>query len=454
MSAASAMSAKSVSCKPLLALLAASATCGAAIPAQAQDAPTITCRDGTGDSRAMPRIVNFEISPAHEPVGTRLATPREASVTGGDAERGYLRLALQLEAAVPAGCLMPLRIAAASDQGDPRSLIPARQLAAFLDGMEITADRIEIDTHLAGALRFEGNGTDRAEFRIPVQAAEGARAVRHSLKLVVGRDVAGALPFAVNVQPLAPFTLIAPSGPARHGTDLILQARIDRPLLPETAGLPLRATLSGAALGGLRPTASALAVPAVQTTGGWDTRFTPLRAEMTLVPGDVAAETSGTVTFAWSGHQQTVPVTVQPFTVCTPRFTVAAVAGGLRVTMANQNRGACPDHVVSPRALQTSAPRLSPTSATISSEVVTGLAATGPVLQRTPMIANTGTAAPTMLRARRDDGGETFTLAAAAPGALGVGTRFGFEARPVAGGAAVRFEYALKSADLAIIAGR
>ena len=36
---------------------------------------------------------------------------------------------------------------------------------------------------------------------------------------------------------------------------------------------------------------------------------------VTLVPGDVAAETSGTVTFAWSGHQQTVPVTVQQATL-------------------------------------------------------------------------------------------------------------------------------------------
>lgn len=446
------MSARSTRRPPLIVLLAAGTAPFAALPAQAQEQPVITCRDGSGDSRPMPRIVDFSISPASDPAGARLATPREASVTGGDAERGYLRLSLQFDAAVPLGCRMPLTIAVASDRGDPGALVPARQLAAFLDGMEIVNNQINIDTHLAGALRFEGNGTDRAEFRIPVQAADGARAVRHQLKLVVGRDYAGGLPFTVNVQPLAPFTLTAPAGPARHGTDLVLQARIDRPLLPETQGLPVQAALSSPDLGGLRPTIKVQQTPAQQATGGWDPRFTPLRAEMTLVPGDVAAETRGTVTFTWSGQQQSVPLTVQPFTVCAPRFTVAAVAGGLRVTMANQNRGACPDHLVTPRAPQQPALRLSPASATVSSQVVSGLSATSPVLARTTTTSVSGPA--TMLRARRDDGGETFTLAPAALPGLAAGMRFGFEARPAAGGASQRFEYTLKPSDLAIIAGR
>ncbi|MBK6800715.1 MAG: hypothetical protein IPG83_04335 [Novosphingobium sp.] len=447
------MSAISAPRLSFLAVLAATTAPFAALPAKAQEAATISCRDGSGDSRPMPRIVDFSISPASDPAGVRLATPREASVTGGDAERGYLRLALQLDAPVPLGCRMPLTIAAASDSGDPRALAPARQLAAFLDGMEIIADRVEIATHLAGALRFEGNGTDRAEFRIPVQAADGTRAVRHALKLVVGRDYAGALPFTVNVQPLAPFTLVAPAGPARHGTNLVLQARIERPLLPETLDLPLRATLSSAALGGLRQTLRTVDTPALQATGGWDPRFTPLRAEMTLVPGDVAAETSGTVTFAWSGQQQSVPLTVQPFTVCVPRFTVAAVAGGLRVTMANQESRRLPRSCGHPRAPQQPSLRLAPVSATVSGQAVTGLATTSPVqLRTTATTVNANTAA--MLRARRDDGGETFTLAAAALPGLTAGLRFGFDARPTAGGASQRFEYTLKPADLSIIAGR
>lgn len=409
----------------LPALLAALATPSAT----AQTPQTFSCATGAVDpspalsanNRPLPRILQWGVRADTDPLPPPGRELRDATVTGGDAARGWLRLDLRFDTAIPDGCRLPLTLSDASDTGNPNDRVVVERLARVLDGLSISASGgQDMMDHLRGALAFAGTGTDSASFRIPIRASEGERTTRHALKLVLRSNTPEAFPFTVNVAPLPPFALVAPETTLRAGTPVLLRAQHPAALLPGTAAMPVTFRLSSAALG--RWQAAPAATP-TETRSVWDTRFTPLRAEAAFVPASAPQATPGSVAVVWAGRTQTLPVSIPATAVaaagCEPAFAVAAAPGGLRLTLSNRATGTCPAHVATARppalAVLQPSPSRAPLRATPTTVSRLGSPVTG--LSGVP-------AALPALSTARDDAGVLFAIPRAAFGQLKAGTRF------------------------------
>jgi hypothetical protein len=288
--------------------------------------------------------------------------------------------------------------------------------------------------HLSSALSIVGTGTDMVTLRFPIRAVTDNRTVSHALKLVMARNYAGGLPFTVNAAPLPAFTVAAPTGPLAPGTAIGVRADHPVALLPGTAGMPVTFRLSSPALGRWQPF---IAASPAEALGSWDDRFTPFRAEATFVPSSRAEAGSGNITVIFAGRSVSVPISVAAVApppvaatpACDPAFAVAAVSGGLRVSMTNRGRGTCPTYSVRPRPIGKIAAPLTPAQIRLVSPAL-------------------GTVGGKGLTA-------TFKLDAAAIGSLKPGTRVEFDLVPdgaKATDAPQRTEITLKASDIAIIA--
>lgn len=410
---------------PLAGLLAAFATA----LAPARSTPTFSCATGAIDPspaqsanhRPLPRILQFGVRADTDPLPPPGREQREATVTGGDATRGWLRLDLRFDTAIPDGCRLPLTLTDAGDAGNPSDRLVVERLARVLDGLSVSASGgQDLMDHLRHALAFAGTGSDTASFRVPIRAGEGERTARHALKLVLRSPSPEALPFTVNVAPLPPFGLVAPETTLRPGTPVLLRAQHPSALLPGTAAMPVLFRLSSTALGRWQP-----ALPATpgETRSVWDARFTPLRAEAALVPASATQVASGQVTVVWAGRTQTLPVSI-PATAaaaagCSPAFAVAAFPGGLRLNLSNRAGGTCPVHLATTRPPALAVLQPSPSSAPLRA------APAGVQRLGSPVSGLSGVpAALPVLGAARDDGGVLFAIPRAAFGQLKAGTRF------------------------------
>jgi hypothetical protein len=408
-----------------------------AAPAAAQSGRSFDCRtgnlvgEGTPGSRPVPAIARYAVSAADNPLpaGAGRET-REASVVGGDAERGWLIIDLKFDAAIPQGCALPIKLTLARDSGNPGDQAVINGLIEVLDGME----EREILPHLRGAMAFAGEGTDQARLRIPIRATTTSRPKAHALKLVVGLDYAGGLPLTVNVVPLPALALVAPSGPLAGGSVTVLRAEHRTRLLPGTARMPVMFRLSSGTLGRWQ---APLAPGSLESRGGWDDRFTPLRAEQPFVAASSGQAVSGTVSATFGGSTVTMPITVAaaapppppPAAACDPVFSVTAVAGGLRVAVSDRAKGKCPVFLVRPRPLGTLAAPFSTAAAKLALPA-----------------GSTGPTAPA-----------SFTLTPKGLAGIKAGTRVEFEIVPEGASgsvAAQRVGITLSALDVARIAGK
>jgi hypothetical protein len=428
-----------------------------ASPALAQGQLTFSCATGdasntratSGEQRPVPRILRYGVAAATDPAAPPLRESREATVTGGDAARGWLRIDVVFDAAIPRDCKLPLKLTTATDQGGARDTGVGAQLTRVLDGLEpIAGGGTSVMDHLAGALTFTGNGSDTASFRIPIRATESAGPDRHALKLVMASDYAGGLPFTVVVNPLPVFSLVPPGGPLTAGTPTLLRAQHPVGLLPGTAAMPTRFRLTPATLG--RWQGASTATPA-EMTSRWDDRFAPMRSEAALVPALIDQPTQGTVTVTFAGRSQSMPVAINPAPPsCDPAFALAAAPGGLRLTMTNRSRGDCPAHVATPLMPARAIFQLGPAQATVQTASVSGLRPVSPA----PGLR--ATSVP-MLSAQRNDGGALFTINRMALIQLAVGTRFDIDVQPEGASGSTgkrRIGITLTAADLAVIRGQ
>jgi hypothetical protein len=408
-----------------------------AAPAAAQSGRSFDCRTGnlvgagTQGSRPVPAIERYAVSAADNPLPTGAGREtREASIVGGDAERGWLIIDLKFDAAVPRDCVLPIKLTLARDSGNPGDQAVINGLVEVLDGME----EREILPHLRGALAFAGEGTDQVRLRIPIRATTTIRPKAHALKLVVGQDYARGLPLSVNVVQLPALVLVAPPGPLAGGSVSLLRAEHRTPLLPGTARMPVMFRLSSGTLGRWQ---APLAPGSLEGRGGWDERFTPLRAEQAFVAASSGQAVSGTVTASFGGSTVTMPITIAaaapppppPAAACDPVFSVTSVAGGLRVTAADRAKGKCPVFLVRPRALGSLAALFS----TAAAKLVIPAGSPDPV------------------------GPATFALTAKGRASIKAGTRLEFDIVPegASGGAAPqRIGITLSALDLARIAGK
>lgn len=431
--------------------------------AQTQTQLSYSCATGdvianqglSGDRRPVPRILRYGVAAASDPASVPLRETREASVTGGDAQRGWLRIDVLFDAAIPRECRLPLKVTMASDQGNPRDSSVPLQLARVLDGFEpVTGGGTTVMDHLAGALAFAGNGSDTASFRIPIRATENDRSDRHALKLVMAGDYAGALPFSIIVNPLPAFSLVPPAGPLTAGTATLLRAQHSQALLPGTAAMPATFRVAPATLGRWEMARSS--TPA-EVTSRWDERFTPMRSEAALVPAQIDQPVQGTVTVTFAGRSQSMPVTINPAPpTCDPAFALAAAPGGLRLTMTNRSRGTCPAHVATPQMPARAIFQLSPMQATVQTPGISALRPVSPSpVSQAPGSLRT-TAVP-MLSAQRSDGGVLFAINRLALIQLAVGNRFDIDVQPEGASGAQgrrRIGITLTAADLAVIRGQ
>ena len=412
----------------------------AATPGLAQSGTSVDCTtgrlvvDGAQGSRPLPAILRYAVSAADNPLppGAGRET-REASIVGGDAERGWLIIDLKFDAAVPRDCKLPINLTVARDSGNPGDTAVLNQLIEVLDGMDRGATGVTVMPHLDRAVKFAGDGTDQLRLRIPIRATTSTRPKAHALKLVVALDYAGGLPLTVNVVPLPALTLVAPPGPLAGGSGTLLRAEHRTALLPGTAQMPVTFRLSSSALGRWQ---GPVAAGSLEARGGWDERFTPIRAEEPFIAASSQQAVSGTVSASFGGSTATMAISVAPSAPppaaavsCDPVFTVASVAGGLRVAVADRAKGKCPVYLVRPRPLG-------------------GLAAP----------YNTA-AAKLAIPARSPDQAATasFTLTAKGLASIKTGTRLEFDIVPQvsSGGAATqRIGITLSALDLARIAGK
>ncbi|GAB4475102.1 MAG: hypothetical protein OHK0018_05740 [Erythrobacter tepidarius] len=115
-------------------------------------------------------------------------------VTGGDAARGWPRIDVSFDSAIPRDCRLPLALSVAGDRGNPADGLVQEQRARVLDGREIVAGRINMMPHLRQAVALAGYGTDTASFRIPIRATTALRTQAHTLKLVLAQNYGAGLP--------------------------------------------------------------------------------------------------------------------------------------------------------------------------------------------------------------------------------------------------------------------
>lgn len=420
-----------------------------ATSAQAQSGGTFACPGEMPGSRPLPRIVAYGVSASTDPDSVRSRFPHEASVIGGHAQRGIVRVDVQLDAALPAGCALPLQVDSA-DATAANGTAGARGLANAVDGIELRGGVLRIEPDTANRMRAVANGTDTVRLEVPIQGTDGPRPVRHALKLVYDRNFAAGLPFSVVAQPLDRFVATVPAQRIVHGEIARLHVTHPAPLLPETARWPVRITLSDLALGSWQAGEAVNAANPRELIGGWDGRFTPLRAEAPLQPANVAAPVSGTVTFSWAGQSEVVPVTINPSDGCNPLFTASAVPGGVRVSMTNRLRGSCPAYVVTPRLPERVTLQLAPASATISIGAVTNAPGAAP-----PPRVLSGSAPLTggRLAVQQVPSSAVFKINPLALIQLAVGTRYVFEIRPKAGPVQT-VTYTVTERDHAVITGR
>jgi len=431
----------------LFLLVALSASGLPATPAHAQSAGTFACAGEMPGSRSLPRIVAYAISASTDPDRVRSGFPHEASVIGGHAQRGIVRIDVQLDTALPAGCVLPLQVESAAATA-PNDIASTRALASAVDGIEVLNGQPRVDPVTANMMRAVANGTDTVRLEVPIQGTDSQRQVRHALKLVYNRNYAEGLPFGVVAQPLDRFVASAPAQRIVHGEVVRFHVTHPAPLLPETANWPVRVLLSDSALGSWLAGEPLNPANQRELMGGWDSRFTPLRAEAPLQPANVAAPVSGTVTFSWAGQNEVVPVTVNPSDGCDPSFTASAVPGGVRVSMTNRLRGSCPAHVVTTRVPERVVLQLAPSSATIAVGAVrTVTGGTQPTLNSSTSLTGG------RLAVQQVPSSATFTINPLALIQLGVGTRYVFEIRSKAGPAHF-VTYTVSAADHAVITGK
>jgi hypothetical protein len=345
-----------------------------------------------------------------------------------------------------------LTLTVASDQGNPFDRTVVERAARVLDGLEVgETGQPQLMTHLQNALMFTGTGGDTASYRIPIRASESERVTTHAMKLVLAGNYASALPFNVAVVPLQPFTLVAPTGALRPGSPVVLRAQHPQALLPGTAAMPLSFRLSSPALGRFH---GASASTPSEVGGGWDNRFTPLRAEAAFLPATVAQTTQGTVAVTWAGRTRDMPLTVQATaTTCDPVFTLAAAPGGLRLTMANRASGSCPTHVATPLMPATPTLQLSPARAFVRPVLANTPRQLGPVMG--PI--STPKSLPTLPTSAVDTGSPLFTINKLAFIQLAEGRRFDLDVEPEASSgikARHRVSITLRVADIAVITGK
>jgi hypothetical protein len=188
--------------------------------------------------------------------------------------------------------------------------------------------------------------------------------------------------------------------------------------------------------------------------GGWNSQFTPLRAEAAFLPATVAQTTQGTVAVTWAGRTQNMPLTVQATaTACDPVFTLAAAPGGLRLTMANRASGNCPTHVATALMPATPTLQLSPAQATVR-----------PTLAKSPRVVSpvtgpltTPRSLPTLSASGADTGSPLFTINKLAFIQLAEGRRFDLDVEPEPSSgikAKHRVSITLRAADIAVITGK
>ena len=433
-------------------------------PVQANTQQTFSCSTGrldsprtlSSDSRPLPRILHFGVREDTEPASPRTRDARDATILGGDTTRGWLRLDLTFDEAIPNGCNLPLTLTMAIDQGNPSDRIVMERAARVLDGLEV-GERHNVMDHLRQALTFKGNGSDTASYRIPIRVSDTERVTTHAMKLVLAGNYASTLPFNVSVAPLPPFTLVAPTSVLRPGSPALLRVQHPQALLPGSAAMPVIFRLSSSTLGRFQ---NASASTPSEVRGSWDSRFTPLRAEAAFLPASVTQTTQGTVAVTWAGRTQNMPVTVQATPVantsCDPTFTLAAAPGGLRLTMTNRTADSCPAYVAT--ALMPSPPtlQLSPVRATIQAAKAGSPRAisrvTGPITGSISM----PTTLPKLTTSVTDGGGTLFTINKLAFIQLAAGKRFDLDIEPdVASGSKAkhRASITLTSADIAVITG-
>lgn len=418
--------------------------------AHAQSGGTFACPGELPGSRPLPRIVAYGVSASTDPDSVRSRFPHEASVIGGHAERGIVRVDVQLDAALPAGCPLPLQVDSASATG-ANPAAESRELVNAVDGIELRGAQVRIDQVAANRMRAVANGTDLVRLEVPIQGTDGPRPVRHALKLVYDRNFAAGLPFSVVAQPLDRFVAAVPAQRIVHGEIARLHVTHPTPLLPETASWPVRITLSDPGLGSWQAGEAVNAANPRELVGSWDRRFTPLRAEAPLQPANVTAPVSGTVTFSWAGQSEVVPVTINPSDGCNPVFTASAEPGGVRVSMTNRLRGSCPAHVVTPRLPERVTLQLAPASATISIGAVADVQGAAPPLR---VLSGAPQRTSGRLAVQQVPSSTVFTINPLALIQLAVGTRYVFEVRSQKGGALQTVAFTVTGRDHAIITGR
>lgn len=420
------------------------------MPAAAQSFEHFSCRTGaqTGnggpDARPVPRIRRYAVAAATDPTPAGgLREGRRAEVVGGDAARGWLRIDVEFDSAIPRDCVLPLLLTTAADRGSPGDIATASRMAEIFDGYEVIAGRPQIMAHLADATRFFGEGTHMASFRVPIRSTASTRPASHDLKLVLAGDYAGGLPLTVNVAPLPAFIVAAPAGPIAAGAVTTFRAEQPVALLPGTAAMPVTFRLSSQSLG--RWQSGRAAMP-TEVTGVWDDRFTPWRSEAIFTAAMLSQTSTGTVTVSFAGRSQTLPVTVagapaRAASACDPVFTVVAVNNGLRLSVNNRGTGSCPAYRVRPRAFGKLAAPMAPVQAVLS--LPTGIKpATGPV----PAI-----------RGAASESSTTFMFDKTLLGQLKPGTRFDFEIVPDTTDSSKALQgvaITLKEADIAIISAK
>lgn len=425
---------------------------GTATPAMAQREASFACGNEPAGTRPMPRMIDFTLRTAMD--GATDGPVREATVVGGHAVNGILRVEVRLDAVLPAGCVVPLSVVS----GDVNSAAAAaspnaiRSLAEALDGLEFVNGQLRVDPVTASRQRAVADGASNVvRIELPIQGTNSRQPVRHALKLVMQQDYALGRSFAVTAQPLPRYFPNAPREVFTHGRNALLQIFHPAPLLPETARFPVRAVLSSAALGTWRTTAATVSQPsALEQELNWDPRFNPIRAEAALEPGNVSEPVTGHITYSWAGQDERVPVTINPSEGCRPVFSASAVPGGIRVSLSNALRGTCPVYTVIPRTPARAVLQLAPASAEIAVGAVTPAIA-APVAA--PKLAGSSSLTGGRLAVQRVPSSAVFTINPLAFIQLAVGTAYTFEIRTKAG-LVQTLPYVVSARDHAVITAR
>lgn len=294
----------------------------------------------------MPRLLSVVIGSARDPISPTKGQQAQVRITAGHYVEGKLRVEMTFDAPVPQGCRLPIRLYAGATMSDSYDGAAERALDAIVDN-----DPPGNISSLLANLAVLGSGNEKAELIVPIQA--DVISGRNELKIVYRGNFSDARPLVFQAERLPPFEAIALPGPATFNNPVVASFRQPAPLLEESRALPVTFTVVPASLGGLKLVQSSptSAQPAASLRAQWSPAFTPLVARAMFVAADLANDATGEIRASWNGHTLSLPITVAGNRQCQPRFTVAAVRGGVRFAVSNVGRGPCPAFTIERDAL-------------------------------------------------------------------------------------------------------